>query len=265
MFDEFGGVDVRHDNRRVEGRVDLLHRRNGPWRTDPDDDPVRPHQVLDGKAFPEEFRVADHVELDRRLAVTLDRFGHLVPGPDRHRALVHHDLMAGHRRGNVTGNPLDETQVHRPVRQRRRGDGNENHVRLLHALGRAGGETQPAGRRVPPEQLFQTRLVDRNSSRLKRFDLLGVVIHANDPVAGLGKAGAGNQPHITGPDNRQFHREDKPYFLSDLVGALAGAGAAALAGALTGALAGALVGAVAVNLGVSGMGGAAAGASSGCC
>ena len=56
VLDEFGGVDVRDDDRRLERRVNFLHRGDGPLRADADDNAVGIHQIADGKAFAEKFR-----------------------------------------------------------------------------------------------------------------------------------------------------------------------------------------------------------------
>ena len=56
VLDEFGGIDVGDDDGRVERRVNLLHRRDGPLRADADDHAVRLHQIADGKTFAQKFR-----------------------------------------------------------------------------------------------------------------------------------------------------------------------------------------------------------------
>ena len=128
MFNQFGGVDVGHDDRRLERGIDLFHRRNRPLRANADDDAVGLHEVLDGEAFAEEFGVADDVTFDAGLAVTLDGFGDFVAGLDGHGALIDDDLVIGHGRGDFTGDPFDEARIHRTVRQRRRRHGDENDV-----------------------------------------------------------------------------------------------------------------------------------------
>ena len=62
VLDEFGGVDVGDDDRRVERRVNLLHRGDGPLRADADDHAVGLHQIADGKTFAEKFGIADDVK-----------------------------------------------------------------------------------------------------------------------------------------------------------------------------------------------------------
>ena len=132
----------------------VSHRRHGPLRADADDNAVRFHQILDGKTFAEKFRITDHVEFDARLAVALDRFGHLFTRPHGHGAFVHNDPIGRHGAGDFAGDLFDETQVDGPVRQRRGGHGDENDVGLFHALGGAGREVEPAGRHVPLHQIL---------------------------------------------------------------------------------------------------------------
>ncbi len=93
VLDEFGGIDVGDDNRRVERRVNLLHGRDRPLRADADDHAVGLHQIADGKTFAEKFRIADDIKFHLRLAITLDGLGHLFAGLDRHGAFVHDDLV----------------------------------------------------------------------------------------------------------------------------------------------------------------------------
>src|SRR5208283_373116 len=72
VLDEFGGIDVGDDDGRVERRVNLLHHRGGTLRTDTDDNPVRFHQVADGKTFAQKFGVADHIKVHLRPAIAFN-------------------------------------------------------------------------------------------------------------------------------------------------------------------------------------------------
>ena len=71
--------------------------------------------------------------------------------------------------------------------------------------GQVGGEVQQPGGRVPRDQLRQPRLVDRRLAAQQPLDLLPVAIDAHDVVARLGQASAGDQPHVAGSDNGEFH------------------------------------------------------------
>ena len=56
-------------------------------------------------------------------------------------------------------------------------------------------------------EFFEARLVDRHLARLERFDFARIVIDADDVVADVGKAGAGDETDITGTDDGEIHGE----------------------------------------------------------
>ncbi len=205
MLDQLCRVYIGDDDRRVERGEDFLHRRHWPLGAHADDDAVRFHQVFDSKAFAQKLRVADHIEIHARFAVTLDGLGHLIAGLHRHGAFVHHDLVAGQDGGDFAGDLFDKAQIHRTVGQRRGGHGDEDDVRFFDALGRAGGKAQAACRHVFLHQLFKTRLVNRNASLPQGFHFCRIAINADDLMADLGKASACNQTDVAGADECQFH------------------------------------------------------------
>ena len=205
MLDEFGGVDVGDDNRRVERLVNFLHRGDGPLRADADDDAVGLHQIADGKTFAEKFRIADDIKFHLRLAIALDGFRNLFAGLDGDGALVHDDFVTGHGGGDVARDVLDEAQVHRTVRLRRRGHGDENHVGFLDALGGAVGEFKPPGGGVFLDEFIEAGFVNRDAAGLEQFDLRRVVVHANDLMADLGETGSRDQADVARSDDRQLH------------------------------------------------------------
>ena len=207
MLDEFRGVDVGDDDGRLERGVNLAHGRDRPGRAGADHHAVRLHQVADGKPFAQKFRVADHVEFHLGGAVALDGFGNFLAGFDGHRAFVHHDLVAGHGAGDVAGHALDVAQVHRAVRLGRGGDGDEDDVGFLNAFRRALGEAEPPGGDVFPDEFFQSRFIDGNTSRLQQFDLGGVAVHADNLVTDLGKAGSRYQADVASSDDGQLHAD----------------------------------------------------------
>src|SRR6266567_3482768 len=108
MFDQFGGTDIGDYDRCVERRINFLHGAYGAIRTNSDYDAIGPHQVFDGRAFPEEFRIAYHIEIDTRFTITLDGVSNLGTGFHRNGTLVDDDLIASHGCGNFAGNLLDE-------------------------------------------------------------------------------------------------------------------------------------------------------------
>ena len=59
--------------------------------------------------------------------------------------------------------------------------------------------------RVLAHQFLQPRLVDGHAPSLQQFDLLRVLVHADDLVARFGEAGAGHQSHVARADDGQVH------------------------------------------------------------
>ena len=209
VFDQLGGVDVGDDDGGFERLIDFLHRGDGTGGAGADDNPIGLHQIFDGETFAEEFGVAHHVELHLGLAVALDGFGHLVAGAHGHGALVHDDLVARHGGGDVAGHDLDETQIDGAVGLRRGGHGDEDDVGVLDAFAGAGGETEAPGGDVALDHFFEARLVDGDAAGLEHLHLVGVVIDADDVVADLGKAGAGDEADVAGANDGEFHVSQK--------------------------------------------------------
>ena len=58
---------------------------------------------------------------------------------------------------------------------------------------------------IPAQQLLEARLVDRHLAGPEGTDLRGVLVHAHDVVAALGKAHTRHEPHIPGPNHRKSH------------------------------------------------------------
>ena len=69
----------------------------------------------------------------------------------------------------------------------------------------AVGKTQPLGGHVPVDYLLEPWLINRDLSRLQRLDFARVIVDTKDVVANISKAGAGDQPDITGTDDRDIH------------------------------------------------------------
>ena len=77
VLDHLGGGDVREDERgldQVQGTVQVAHDRLGLRAVRADDHAVGAHEVFDGRAFAEEFRVRDDVEVGGPGAVLLEQF-----------------------------------------------------------------------------------------------------------------------------------------------------------------------------------------------
>ena len=59
---------------------------------------------------------------------------------------------------------------------------------------------------VGSHQRIEPGLEDRDFAAPQGCDLAGVLVHAGDLVAEIGKAGAGNQPHIARADHGDAHQ-----------------------------------------------------------
>ncbi len=104
-----GAADA-HDQQAVlfahERVVQLFHDLGGAHIVGADHHPVRFHEVINGGAFLEEFRVGDHIELQADRAFVqffLDSSSQLVGGNHRHGGFVHNDLESGHVPADLPG------------------------------------------------------------------------------------------------------------------------------------------------------------------
>jgi hypothetical protein len=115
---------------------------------DADHHPVRPHEVADGRALAQEFRVGRHDDVDvrpRRLDALLD----LPPGADRHGGLRHQHQRPGGRPRHLLGRLVDEAEVGMAVAPAgRRAHREEHRIRARHRAPDVGGEGQPPLGRV---------------------------------------------------------------------------------------------------------------------
>ena len=68
-----------------------------------------------------------------------------------------------------------------------------------------GGEREAALLLVPAHHRLEPGLVDRDLVLLQPRDLLRVLVHADDVVAGLRQAGAGHQADVAASDHRHVH------------------------------------------------------------
>src|SRR5688572_11614868 len=165
-----------------------------------DHDPVRLHEIRHGRAFLEELRVRDHVELEVHAALTqraLDASVHLVRSADRHGRLVDNDPELRHVPADGLGDREHVRQVRRTVLLRRRADGDELEEAVADPGHGVGRELEPALVEAATDELLEPGFVDRDLTLLQTCDLRRVDIDAQDLVAHVGKAGAGHQPDVT--------------------------------------------------------------------
>ena len=86
----------------------------------------------------------------------------------------------------------------------RRADGDEDGLQAFRRL-EARHKRQTAGSLIGENQLCETRLVDRDPARLQFLDFPFVNLHADDFMAEIREAGAGDKSNIARPDHRNPH------------------------------------------------------------
>ena len=199
MFDEFGRVDVGHENRSHERLVDFLHHGDGALAVAADDDAVGLHQVWHGAAFTQELGIADDIKLRTAFVVAADRFGDLLAGFHRHGALIHnHAVLTGlEDGGDFAGDFLDVGKIDAAISLGRSRHSNENNIRAIHAFFGAGGEMQALRGDIAVDQFLEAGLVDRHFAGAELGDLFLIVVDANHIVADFREARPGDEADIS--------------------------------------------------------------------
>src|SRR6266550_7973940 len=221
MFDQLGAIDRGNEQfRRVSwGTPAQVHRTMEaafqdrtvdlsqlPFRgllIHTNHDPVWVQKILNGCAFPQEFRVGGHTELRTAVAAVVSELSlQLLARLRRHRALLHYQ----HRRARFGGDQpryvVNRRQVGVASLQRRRAHTNENSFGRPHRLSRITAERKSIGPAIRRQHAIQIRLVNRHHARLQGGDAFRVVICANDMVAELCQACSRHQTHISATNHR---------------------------------------------------------------
>ena len=141
MFDEFGAIDIGHQDGRHKGLINLLHEVDGAFALGSNYDAIRLHQIGYRAAFAQKFGITDHVEVRAMAVIPLDRFGHFFAGFHRHCALVDNHAVIGQDPRDFTSDFLQETKIDIAIRLLRSRNGDKDDLRILHALLYAAGET----------------------------------------------------------------------------------------------------------------------------
>jgi len=191
-------------NRRIDRAHDLLRALVGHA----DDDAVRPHEVLDRRAFLQKFGIRGDAELDR-LAPLRQFFRnsrlHARRRAHRHRRLVDHEPVFVHVAADRARRRNYVLQIGRAVFVRRRADCDELDLPVRDTLRDIRREMQAAGFGVAPDQRFEARLVDRDVPAIQLRDLVRIDVEAHHVVAKFRQAGAGHEPDVTGAYDGYFH------------------------------------------------------------
>ena len=166
VFDQLRGPAIGEQDRRcveIQRTVDIRKHVAGVGVIGADDDAVRVLEVLDRRAFAQEFRIGDDSHRDVRPHFPQDSFD-LVAGADRHRRFGDDDGRARQQRRKLTRGGVDERQIGMAVAApRRRADRDEHRIGLAHGS-KVGGERQPSLLPVGGDELGKPGL-DRSGSR----------------------------------------------------------------------------------------------------
>ena len=191
-----------------ERRVQCAHHLAGVLVVGTNDDPVGVHEIIDRSPFLEELRVRYHGEFDvdaARFETLGYRGAHQVRRADRYGRLVHHDGRRVQCVADLPSHFQDVAKVGRAVFAGWCADGNEEHLGLLHRFAQRSREMQTPGAMVLRDDLFETRLVNRQNALLEIIDLGLVDIDAVDRVAHFRDAGTGNQTDVAASDDGDVH------------------------------------------------------------
>jgi hypothetical protein len=170
----------------------------GGRRPHADDDPVGLHEIVEGGPFLQKLGIAGDLD---RFAPRRDPIGQLAIRADGNRRLDDDQGIVLHDVGEGVADGPESREIRRPVVRLRRADGDENELRPRDSRGQVGRERQPLLAAIPLHQLQETRLVDRQPAFLKSPNLGGVLVDADDFVAGLRETGPRDQPDISGADD----------------------------------------------------------------
>ena len=197
----------------VEWAIQLQHDLLGCRRIGADDDAARAHEVVDGRAFLQEFRIADDIEERSVDAACCDRLLDPVAGADRHGRLGRNDGVLIDHGADVARHLQHAADVGRTVVVRRRADGDHHDRGTERAIGLAAlirvpqrrAEAQSARRDAALHQRRQSRLVKRHFSGGQPFDPSCVDVDAEHRMTDLAQARAGHQADIPRSSNDDRH------------------------------------------------------------
>ena len=148
------------------------------------------------------------MEAERCAAFAQDRrdaFADPIRGSNGDRGLVDDDLRRVHVPPDGGGNVEHMAEVRRTVRLRRRINGDEKQVAMADSNRRVGREAQPPRPSAVGEEFDKSRLVNRHDAALETVDPIRVDVHANDTVAHLREARAGDKPDVAGAEHGEIH------------------------------------------------------------
>jgi hypothetical protein len=212
VLDELRRLYARRQDRRldqVERAVEALQRGQRPLAARAflraDHHAVGAHEVADGAALAQEFRVGG--DLDGEVGARgAHHLAHLPPRADRDGGLRHQHQRPGRGARHLLGGGEDVGQVGVAVAAAGwRAHGEEHRVRAVHRFGEVRGEAEPPFARVVLHQPVEARLVDRDAALAQAGHLGGVGVHQADLDAEFREAGARDEADVAGPQHGDAH------------------------------------------------------------
>ena len=209
VLDHLGRAQVGDDRLGVQWIVQFGHPFGRLPAGGTEHDAVRVHAVIDAGPFAQELGVGDDPEGDAGIGhCSTHDVGDPIAGADRHSGLIDDDGGLVDAAGDFGRGRLDVSQVRLAALTRGCAHGDEDDLRILHRLVVGGSEAQPPGLVVAPHDLLQARLVDGQDALLQVVGLLLVTIQADDVVAQVGQASAGDQAHVADTDDTDVLHSD---------------------------------------------------------
>ena len=194
--------------RAGKGSVELAHDVSGLLGRSAHNHAVRFHEVLNGRAFLEEFGVGDDLEIQLQpphVQILLNDGGHAVGRAHGHGGLVHNDEVILHELSDLVGHLFDIVQIGGTILIRRSADADESYFRALEAFREIRGKEKTA---IGVAALYhggQTGLVNVHVSCVQPVNNVLLHINAGYRVAHFRKTGSADKPDVAGTDNAQFH------------------------------------------------------------
>ena len=193
IFDKLAALTRRKQDRRlveIKRAIDFRQHIARAIRIAAHHHAVGAAEVLDGRAFAQEFGIGNNVALRvwPRLA---DHLFHFPAAPYGDGGFGDHDGVAVHGLGDLFGGSKYEAEIGVPVapaagRSHRDKDG----VSVLYGLREGLREGKPSRLHIGGNDLVQPRLEDRNLAGFQARDLAGVLVDTDHMVAEFREAGA---------------------------------------------------------------------------
>ena len=208
VFYQLGGFQIGKEDRRldeIERAVELAKHLAGAVALHADDDAVGAHEVGDGAAFAEEFRVRGDIDFEVGADAGED-FADAAAGADGDGRFGDDDGGGREMLGDLFdgGEHVGEVGV-AVAAAGGRADGDEDGVHAGDGGGDVVAEGQAAGGGVRRDQGLQAGLVDGDGAALEAGELGGVHLDHGDVVAEFGETGAGDEAHIASADHCYAH------------------------------------------------------------